>query len=539
MGRRFLLIIAILALSLPYRSGVALQKNQFDGWNLQGMEILNREGRTVLQISSTRNAPAEDFLFLGFDQETPAFLRDLSGNFRVERSEYVRVNDARGGTASALFNRRESGVILESPPELWPGSGPLESFQISLYFKTAHLYRRNELLSRIGFLDGYRRGMEILIEDGYLRVSLPNLFQDLDRQSHSYELRSAQRIQLNRWYLLYFSYDASSGKLSLHLNGQEQQVEFAQKEGQVLRAVNPSMDRSPIKLAGHYSGWIDEFRISPLSHPGSMATYDPANYDPYSGRIYQDRSVATSPVLKYSDPLRALELSYRGEEPPGSMLRVEYRISKNPFSANEYPAGPYRYRTLGSAEKLPWDGPAYLQWRITMQPDPSGQKTPQLTALQFNPRPFHVPSRPTGLRVVAELSGPSSVCLEWNRNPESSLEKDGGYTIHVGARSNNYVALLRYSRSQKPIRATSLEFPLTEKEKLEARVRPEAVRRLKQQKIRFIVDRDIIERNRAWLGRREAYPFLESGKAYFFSISAYNHPDSPSDLSAELVYLLR
>lgn len=516
-----------------------LERSQFQDWQLRGLELTEQQGRTVLSISGSRSGPGQDFLFLGFDQETPSFLRDLSGNFRVQESEYVRVPDSKGGTGSALFNRRKSGVTLESPPELWPGSGPMESFQVSFYFKVAHLYRRNRLFSRTGFLDGYRRGLEVLIEDGFVRIELENMFQDLERQTHSFELRSSQRIILDRWYLLQFNYNASNGRLTLYLNGKEQQVVYARTEGQVLRAVNPSMDRSPIKIAGQYSGWMDELRISPLkTDPDIMAPYRPASYDPLSGRIYQERSEALSQVLAYNRPVRSLDLSFAGKEPPGSMLSVEYRIQKEPFSADAS-EHTLPFQRLKSSSRIPWNGPAYLQWRVRMQPSPSGEMTPQLSALNLKANAVQAPSRPTGLRVVPELSNNTELCLEWNRNPESAIEKEGGYRIHLGARSGKFVALLQFNRDKKPIRSATLPFPLTEREKLEQKARPQAIRRLKQQKVRFMVDRALVERNRLWLDRREAYPFLEKDRAYYLAVSAYVHPDAPSTVSSEIVHLLR
>lgn len=531
--KHWVLVLSCIAFPLS-----ALQRSQFEGWSLQGLELMEKDGRTIMQISGSRSGPSRDLLFLGFDQETPAFLRDLSGNFRIQKSEYVRMEDSRGGPASALFNRRQSGVILESPPELWPGSGPMDSFQISFYFKAAHLYRRNELFSRVGYLDGYRRGMEVLIEDGFLQVDLTNLFYDLDQNGHSFVLRSSRRIRLNEWYLFYFSYDASSGRMALYLNGQEQEVEFARQDGQVLKAINPAMDRSPLKLAGHYSGGMDEFRISALSDPESMAPYDPATYDPYSGRIYQKRSTGLSPVASHSSPLSALMLSYSGKEPPGSMLQVQYRISEEPFSAStsehELP-----FRNLKKDLRLDWNGPAYMQWKVQMQAAPSGTESPALTDLTLRFRPVAIPSRPTGLRVVRELSGPSSLCLEWNRNPESSIEEKGGYIVHIGPHSRSYVALLQFTGNKEPIRSREMDFPLTEQEKRQARVRPDAIRRLKQQKVRLVVDRSLMEQNRRWMNRREAYPYLETGRAYYLSVSAYVHPDAPSEPSTEVVQVLR
>ncbi|MBI39724.1 MAG: hypothetical protein CMF59_08995 [Leptospiraceae bacterium] len=535
-GASILWIALICLLAAPTRG---LERSSFQDWQLRGLELMEEKGQTILKISGSRSGAAQDYLFLGFDQETPNFLRDLSGNFRVQESEYVRVPDSRGGTGSALFNRRKSGVILESPPELWPGSGPMESFQISFHFKVAYLYRRNELLSRTGFLDGYKRGLEILIEDGYLRIGLQNLFQDLDRNTHSYELRSSQRIVLDRWYLLQFNYNASSGKLTLLLNGQEQEVAFARTDGQVLRAVNPAMDRSPIKIAGQYSGWMDELRISPLgSDRTTMSAYDAAEYDPLSGRIYQQRSVALSPVMSYHKPLQSMDLGFTGQEPPGSMLSVEYRISEERFSPT---LGEHvlPFKRLKSPSRIPWDGPAYVQWRVLMQASPSGDKSPFLSSLKLNANPVPTPSRPTGLRIVRELSNDRQICLEWNQNPESSVEKHGGYRIHIGPRSGEFVAILEYNREKKRIRNSTLEFPLTERERLEQKARPQAIRRLKQQKVRFMLDRALIERNRIWLNRREAYPLLEPGRAYYLVISAYIHPDAPSAVSSQIVHLLR
>ncbi len=535
-GRGLFITTVLILLAAPV---TGLERSQFQDWQLRGLELMQEKGQTVLKISGTRSGPGEDHLFLGFDQETPNFLRDLSGNFRVQESEYVRVPEARGGSGAALFNRRKSGVILESPPELWPGSGPMESFQISFHFKVAYLYRRNELLSRTGFMDGYKRGLEILIEDGFLRLELQNLFQDLDRNMHSYELRSSERILLDRWYLLQFNYNASSGKLTLYLNGQEQEVAFARTDGQVLRAVNPAMDRSPIKIAGQYSGWMDELRISPLgSERTTMSTYDSANYDPLSGRIYQKRSEALSPVMSYNHPLQSLDLGFSGKEPPGSMLSVEYRISQESFSPG---TGEHilPFKRLKSDSRIPWNGSAFIQWRVVMQPSPSGQDSPLLSALNLRANPVPTPSRPTGLRVIKELSNDHQICLEWNQNPESTIEKHGGYRVHLGPASGQFVALLEYNRDKKPLRSSTLDFPLTEREKLEQKARPQAIRRLKQQKIRFMVDRALVERNRIWLNRREAYPLLERGRAYYLVISAYIHPDAPSSNSSEIVHLLR
>ena len=525
-------LVAIL-LTLP---AFALERS-LEGWQLQGLQP-SGDGSGSLQISSSRSRPPTDFLFLGFDQDTPAFLRDLSGNFRIRRSQYVRVPEAKGGDASALFNRRESSVSMDSPPELWPGSGPLESFQISFFFRPAHLYRRNELFSRIGYLDGQKRGIEIVIQDGFLHVELHNLFSDLQRNLHSYALHSADRIVLNQWYLVLFRYDASSGRIALFLNGREQQIDYAEENGQVLPAVNDEMDRSPIQIAGHYSGWMDEFRISRLDATPDTAAFDRAKYDPKSGRIYQDRSIGLSPVQKYTQPIARLKLQYAGNEPAGSMLQVQYRLSNQPFSQNtsEYSLP---WKTMHSRnQEIAWNDPAYIQWKVTMQPDPSGSISPTLNDLKVDVRPVRVPARPTGVRIIPELSTDHSLCIEWNRNSETEVEKKGGYRIHLGAHSGRYVAIVRYTAEQKMLRAANLDFPLTRKETIQQKVEPATIARLKRKKIRLILDRSLLENNRRWLNRREAYPYLESGRTFFVGVSAYVHPDAPSEISNEALLLL-
>ncbi|MCB1168282.1 MAG: hypothetical protein KDK33_19165, partial [Leptospiraceae bacterium] len=88
------------------------------------------------------------------------------------------------------------------------------------------------------------------------------------------------------------------------------------------------------------------------------------------------------------------------------------------------------------------------------------------------------------------------------------------------------------------LRAANLDFPLTRKETIQQKVEPATIARLKRKKIRLILDRSLLENNRRWLNRREAYPYLESGRTFFVGVSAYVHPDAPSEISNEALLLL-
>lgn len=502
---------------------------EFQGVLLRGAETFR--GRDTTRDIRLRAASylgdADNILYLDFDAELPALLKDSSGHYRIREASYIPTRDARIGRGAALFNRADNRILIHSPEELWPGPRELSDFTIEMWLKPGHYYNKNLLFEKssleTGLREGRRKSLEIYIQRERVHVRLENLFADETGADHTLELVSRAKIPLQRWTHLTFSYRVSRNRLAMYLNGREERVVLARPGW---KARFGRIDRTPIVIGGNYSGLLDELRIagralSPEDGQNNFTSYAPIQGA--TGREYQPGGEVISDVkrLKSGHIARHARLRYLSDLPPGTILKFWVRFSRQRFQRDTPERQLPWYRIDRETDKLPPF--SYVQWKAELKADPLGRYSPVLKEVALEYTPFGTPGTPKNLRIVPGLTGNRRVCLEWSANPEESSERIQ-YAVYYGLRPGEYTGRidLRVQDGRLvPLRLEDLgRLPLSAEERERYGNFPELKSRNLANRIRLMIDNELIVGNIKRSGRDDM-PLLKNDRAYYFAVTAY------------------
>jgi len=512
----------------------------------RGTKVVPAEDKTddiKLAVTTPIGNP-DNLLYLNFETEIPEVLTDVSGNFHIRSSSYLRTKDAKKGDGAAHFSRIENKIEIESPSGVWPHQGPLNDFTIEMWIKPVFFYSRNEILQKIGYYDKRKQGITLYIKNNRIHADYINLFSDVKGFHHSFQLTSRSMLKTDHWYHVAISYKASSGKLALYLNGKEENIVHAKNGTEIFSASFHRLDRSPIIIGNTYSGIIDEFRISSKAFEETFdpktTNFDPVRYDPFAMHAKQSSGSAVSGVIPVLSSTYG-RIAYRSLEPEGTILNFWIRYSKQRFDP-DVPESKLAWKRIekGTDSIPPF---SYLQWKIEMKADPNGEQTPVLQEIALRYQPVQLPAKPKFLKVIQHLSHDRRVCLEWKDNPEIRLNPHGAYYIYFGLRPGEYAGRLKFDTlhgTPRPIRARPLlEMPLTRFEEYEKRTKPHFLENRIAHNVRQCITNEMIEQNIVLTDRSRRLPFLRDMNTYYFAVSAYTGKEEESELSDETTIVLK
>ncbi|MBI3396827.1 MAG: LamG domain-containing protein, partial [Spirochaetia bacterium] len=267
MIRARILTAAFLAASTMltgagFEFGTRLQ-SQWPGITFVGTTTFRGpDGTEDIRIArKTFLARRENILYLDFEEENPAFLRDSAGNYRLQSTEYIFSRDAKMGRGSAVFQHPNHVVLVASPDELWPGTKPLADFTIEGWVKPAHFRPDSTIIRKVGLLEGKKRGFELMLDGPYLTAVFWDLFTDADEMRHTVRLRGTTPIPIGKWTHVALAYQARSGKIVLIRDGREEDVKIASSRSNLWHAAFSERDRSPIEIGRQFFGALDDIRI--------------------------------------------------------------------------------------------------------------------------------------------------------------------------------------------------------------------------------------------------------------------------------------
>ncbi len=493
-----------------------------------------------------------NLLYLDFDQPAPQLLRDAAGRYQIKESSYIQSPDVRHGSGAALFNRLENRVVVASPEELWPGTGNSDDFTIEMWIRPIYFYRKNVIFRKMSMLGGERRGLEITIEDDRLVVDAHKLFEDAGGRLHSVRLVSRSGIRTGQWWHVSLTFEAARGRLRLYINGEEERVSLAKDASGVWRLRFHPLDRSPFLIGESYAGSLDEFRITArvLSpEDGDLKTsLFPRRYVNFETMRARQKmgQVISGVLLPGGGRVRSGRVRFLGEEPPGTILNFYIRSSTEPFAADAPAVNQLAWRRVDSRGDLKQSF-AYFQWKAELQADPDGRKSPILREVQLDFSPLEAPPPPADLRLAEGTlgrNGHRQLVLEWDLSPDTRVEQ-GGYYVYYGLRPGEYLGRLKSRRapdgSAEKIRALEdpARFPVTGEELGLASGRAERLQRLMRNRVRLIVDNDLIQLNTEHGPGARRLPFLRENRTYYFAVSAYDEDGVESRLSNEIIATIK
>lgn len=497
-----------------------------------------KEYYTVDDLSYERNPlPLATDLILSFNTEARALKRDDTRKYLVTAADYTASKgDGALGAGSAQFYKREHGVTIKSSQGLWLGScDDLGSFTIECRLRLSALADGGTIFSRMGYLSGSRRGIEIAVKDGRVVADLTALFERPDGRRQSYTLGRTRALKPGIWYHYSLSFNRSSGKLATAINGSEEEVVYATESGEPYNGVYVPLystrnadggvscpDAFPTTIGKGFRGFLDEFRIAYravgyLERRSGMAYKRHTPVDA-AGRIPLNvGGTVTSPVYEF--PLTGTRVTlFRWDEhlEKNTFVWMQFRISDTKFAESDMTLPWYRVDNNQKKIYLTKDAQGtylrgkYYQWRAHLIPSPDGKRSPRVSGVEAHYWLDAPPNPPLFLEVASIAD--RSIVLRWKKNVDADI---GGYRIYYGTRPGRYDGIITTIGGKRITNDLA-----------------------KGNTCEVTITNDIINENHSADTRQIlTYPLINNTVLYYFAVSAYdsykigtpwNHESDPS-----------
>jgi len=490
--------------------------------------------------------PDRTDLVLSFNRPADHLVQDDTKKYKISSADYFFKKEKGSlGRGCAEFSRDGQGVRIKTSENLWLGScGDLGSFTVEFRFKAYSTAESCTLFSRTGYLSGIKNGIEIAFKNGKIRTGLYSFFERPDGRKYDIIMNSGRLLKKARWYHFSLSYNRLSGRLSTHLNAQEEEVIYVSDKGKPYINVHKPCfsyrdkngkiicrDAPPAVIGEGFSGYIDEFRIlyrnsdnfcsSQEKNAPSFTNYGEMKHRRKNRRIPVNiEGRVTSPVYSFQGTGTGVSLfNWTENIKKDTFAWMEFRISDHLFYQNNTSLKWYRIKNnqrkiyLKRSNSKKYLRGKYYQWRLHLAASPDGKRSPEIYDIKLNYIPDPAPQSPRFLQVVE--AGDRFVHLKWEKNVDSDIL---GYRIYYGTKPGKYdgvISTVNGRRIDNSLgKTSSIEIKLTDK------IISENFKNHKPEILEF--------------------PLIRNTVLYYFSVSAYDsyEPDTPynheSGLSARV-----
>ncbi len=521
IGLFFLLLLPVQTLSSDtWKAGT--EGNPFHLFSLSGTEVFQKANKVenIRMKTVSYHGADSNILYLDFESQEPLSLRDQAGHSQIKEASYFPSVKSHNGNYSALFHQSSHQLQIQTPQMSFGKKEEHRNLTIEMWIKPIFFYQRSVLFKKEDQRNGKKIGIEIGIENSgkltrRLYVHLRHLFVDSKQKRHSIYIVSENQLEKDQWQHIALSWNEVKGKLTLYMNGKEEAIQFARESQEIWMLQFASSSNTPLLLASHYFGFIDEFRISrrevsPKNGKLHVSKFNSLYFDYDKQRSKQKTGFVVSKIHRLSDNQKAKfgRLSYVADLPHGTSINFYLRSSDQHFS---YQSNlPWERVKSGFQLLSPFQ---YFQWKAELRSDPNGNDTPILESMSLNYSLVESPPFPQNLRIIPELSKGLEVCLEWKASLRYAVHQ-GAYRIYYGLHPKKYFGYIVYKPSAE---AKS------------------------SKKIRFFMNNQVIEKHltKIQLAKKKSgkLPFLKHNRNYYFAVSAYDSI-SESKLSPEVYAII-
>ncbi len=399
-------------------------------WRLDGVVLApGYKGRPDFVLGRTGGSAEGDCdLSMDFD----GVPEDASGRWRAEALPGYRrlgAGAAFKGSGAGGFEGRGTGLLLHPVRSELFGAG-LRPADFTIEFRVNPVLAANgeTLFAWKGAVllpaGPFAQRIACVVEKGRIAWTFDNFFQPAgpDARPTRIALVAKSLLVPRTWTHQLVRYDSSTGLVELVVNGVPEAIAYATASGH--EEPGPFRPRtgssSSVELAPDFSGAVDEL----LFRTGFAERTDLSRY----GR---DPGLAVSPVVDLGTKnarLRRVDADYRA--PGGSDVEFAYRCSDDPSGWREnapawIPFAPGAAFPAGVAGR-------YVQFRVELFPDGTGQAGPAFSGLTVRYVPDLPPPPPSELLARAIDGG---VALAWSKVNDPGL---GGYLVYYGDAPGSY-----------------------------------------------------------------------------------------------------
>lgn len=410
-------------------NGATLSPSSPRQWLLDGVELAAAGQGTdiVLRSGPQDGSTLAPDLVLDFDGEAPM---DAAGRWAVETlGPYARA-PGRFGDGSGTFRAPLTKLDLRPRGSvLFRADEPMGDFSIEFWLNPARADSGEIVMlwkatRRVGRLSQPQQ-LTALVLRNRMTFGFVNFFSDAAGREHSVSLQGTSVLVPGRWSHHLVRHDATTGLLEYLMDGKPEAVAYATSTGRqggaLLTATSGGVGR--LELASNYTGLLDEFAFC------SRFVEDPAlvKHAPGGG-------TAVSPVYDLgATHSQLVSISTATRTPGDSAVHWTYRIADSAVSWTDNSPGWKPFipgRLLGTEASG-----RYVQVRMALYPDGSGEQSPVVSSVSFNYEPDLAPAPPTR---ISATPGDGSISVYWSPAAESDVR---GYMVYYGHAPGDYFGI--------------------------------------------------------------------------------------------------
>ena len=403
-------------------------------WLYDGAERIEGPSGPELSLSpAALGVDQNTDMLLSFDQLTagggPA---EATGRWSVKTTgPYEQSAASRFGTGAGVFRAPATKLTLEPvSSSLFSPELPMGDFSLEFWLKPTRADSGEIVLmwkaTRRSGKAWLSQQVSCVILRNRVVFGFLNFFANPSGAETMVSLTGASVLVPGVWSHHLVRFDSGTGLVEYLMNGKTEAVAYAtstkKQAGTVFNPVAGSSGK--LDIAQNYTGMIDELRLtSALIEEPTLARYRPAG-----GTIL-------SPILDLGSTNTIIGSIDAAARTPGeSAIHWSYRSSDSPVGwRDDAPEWiPFTPGTqLSASGKSPARG-RYLQLRLMLYPDASGEQSPSVGPIKIRYQPDLPPSPPSMVRATG---GDGRITVRWSTVSESDVR---GYVVYYGLASGDY-----------------------------------------------------------------------------------------------------
>lgn len=367
-------------------------------------------------------------LYLSFDGEQPV---DETGRWTVQTiGTHERSATARFGDGSGSFRAPASRLLLQpASTEVFTPNLPLSDLSLEFWLKPTRADSGEIIFlwkaSRKSGSASVSQQISCLVLRNRVVFSFLNFFGGSAGVQTTISLQGNSILVPGGWSHHLVRFDSTTGLLEYLMNGKIEAVTYATSTGKQSGTVyNPVPGGSGrLELAPNYTGLLDEFRITQAFIEEPVLRKFPAAGAVVLSPIF-DLGATNSTLLSIAAQVRtpgeaAVHWSYRaGDSSAGWRDDTPSWVPFTP-GISFAPAGP--------APKG-----RYIQIRMELYPDASGERSPVVSTLRLRYEPDQAPNPPASLLLTP---GNGRIVASWPPVSEADI---AGYVVYYGFSAGDY-----------------------------------------------------------------------------------------------------
>ncbi len=377
----------------------------------QNVQYSRQENTISLMIDY--NLPTEDEnteLFLDFNRSNS--LEDLAGNYKVKSFSLFNNKPVmfRNSISGGFILPGNKVVINTKPENHLNNQKDLESFSISFWLHpTINASGMRTIFEKGNFKEGKHFGMKIFLAEQRINFRFNNFFFDSQNRPISLEARCSQVASLGEWNHYALSYDNTTGKMTLFLNGEENTVVWAtssrQPESEIL---TPRFNgNSDMIFGGQPFGYIDDFLI----------TRNAFDMVPFATIFKGQRGLILTDTIKNDFNNSKIQSILLNNKPSEQGFQIQIRTSQEYFDPEDIKPDWHDFKEIVEGK--------YFQVRLALVSDESMRSSPVLKSLIIKTADMNNIEPPS--LITLTVSG-QDLLVEWNKIFDKRLK---GYFVHV------------------------------------------------------------------------------------------------------------